>query len=51
MRGLQIFDVSNLSAPVRIGTVETDLAMGLTVDDEYVYVADEGEGLVIISIP
>jgi len=51
MRGLQIFDVSNLSAPVRIGTVETDLAMGLAVDDEYVYVADEGEGLVIISIP
>jgi len=50
-RGLQIFDVSNLSAPVRIGTVESKLAMGLAVDDKYVYVADESEGLVIISIP
>jgi hypothetical protein len=51
MRGLQIFDVSNLSAPVLIGTVETKLAMGLAVDDKYVYVADEQEGLIIISIP
>jgi hypothetical protein len=50
-RGLQVFDVSNLSAPVLIGTVETELAMGLTVDDKYVYVADESEGLIIISIP
>jgi len=51
MRGLQIFDVSNLSSPVRIGTVETDLAKGLAIDDKYVYVADEDEGLIIISIP
>ena len=50
-RGLQIFDVSNLSSPVLIGTVETELAMGLAVDDKYVYVADESEGLIIISIP
>ena len=50
-RGLQIFDVSNVTAPVRIGTVETKLAMGLAVDDHFVYVADEQEGLVIISIP
>jgi len=50
-RGLQVFDVSNLSAPVLIGTVETELAMGLAVDDKYVYVADESEGLIIISIP
>lgn len=51
MRGLQIFDVSSLSVPVRIGTVETGLAMGLAIDDKYVYVADEAEGLIIISIP
>jgi len=50
-RGLQIFDVSNLSSPVRIGTVETGLALGLALDDKYVYVADESEGLIIISIP
>lgn len=50
-RGLQVFDVSNLSSPVLIGTVETELAMGLAVDDKYIYVADESEGLIIISIP
>ena len=51
LRGLQIFDVSNLYSPVRIGTVQTKLAKGLAVDDKYIYVADESEGLVIISIP
>jgi len=51
LRGLQIFDVSNITSPVRIGTVQTKLAKGLAIDDKYVYVADEHEGLVIISIP
>jgi hypothetical protein len=51
LRGLQIFDVSNLYSPVRIGTVQTEYAKGLAVDDNYVYVADELAGLVIISIP
>jgi hypothetical protein len=51
LRGLQIFDVTNINSPVRIGTVETRYAMGLAVDDKYVYVADEQEGLIIISIP
>jgi len=51
LRGLQIIDVSNVNAPSRIGTVETEFAMGLAVDDKYVYVADEDEGLIIISIP
>ena len=51
MRGLQIFDVTNLTLPVLIGTVETELAMSLAVDDKYVYVSDESEGLIIISIP
>lgn len=51
LRGLQIIDVTNVSAPVRIGTVETEFAMGVTADDEYIYVADEVEGLIIISIP
>jgi len=50
-RGLQIFNISNISAPALVGTVETNLAMGLAVDDKYVYVADELEGLIIISIP
>lgn len=51
LRGLQIFDVSNIYVPVRIGTVQTELAKGLALDDKYIYVADEDEGLVIISIP
>ena len=51
LRGLQIVDVSSITSPVRVGTVETGLAMGLAVDENYVYVADEEEGLVIISIP
>jgi hypothetical protein len=51
LRGLQIIDVSNINSPMRIGTVETTFAIGLAVDDRYVYVADESEGLIIISIP
>lgn len=51
LRGLQIIDVSNVTVPVRIGTVETKFAMGITADDTYIYVADEDEGLIIISIP
>lgn len=51
LRGLQIIDVSNVNSPVRIGTVPTKYAMGLFVDENYVYVADEVEGLIIISIP
>ena len=51
LRGLQIIDVLNLSAPTRIGTVETSYALGLTADDKYIYVTDENEGLIIVSIP
>jgi len=51
LSGLQIFDVTNLTSPVRIGTIETEYAKGLTIDDNYVYVADEVEGLIIISRP
>jgi len=51
LRGLQIFDVTNLYSPARIGTVETKFAMAVALDNKYVYVADEQEGLIIISIP
>lgn len=51
LRGLQIIDVSNAKAPVRIGTVPTKYAKAVTADDNYLYVADEDEGLIIISIP
>ena len=50
-RGLKIFDVTSVSAPVLIGTVKTELAKGLDMDGNYLYVADEVEGLITISIP
>ena len=50
LRGLKIFDVTNVSSPVLIGTVKTEYSKGLTMDDNYIYVADEVEGLITISI-
>ncbi|MCX6272727.1 MAG: hypothetical protein NTU44_16220 [Bacteroidetes bacterium] len=49
--GLQIIDVSDVTKPALIGKVETQYALGLEMDEKYIYVADEEEGLVIISIP
>ena len=51
LRGLQIIDVSNINSPSRIGTIETAFALGVAADDKYIYVTDENEGLIIISIP
>jgi hypothetical protein len=50
-RGLQIFDVSNFTAPIKIGTVQTEFAMGIYAEGKYIYIADEVEGLVVISRP
>jgi hypothetical protein len=50
-RGLKIFDVTNVSAPMLIGTVKTEYAMGVDMDNNYIYVADEVEGLITIAIP
>lgn len=49
--GLQIIDVSDLTNPKIIGHVETEFALGIQMDDEYIYVADDIEGLIIVSIP
>jgi hypothetical protein len=49
--GLQIIDVSDLTKPVPIGYLITGFALGLDIDENFVYVADETEGLIIISIP
>ncbi|MHA2278701.1 MAG: LVIVD repeat-containing protein [Candidatus Kariarchaeaceae archaeon] len=51
LRGLQIINVSNVTSPVLIGTVKTEYAKGLDIDNNYIYVADEDEGLITISIP
>jgi len=50
-RGLKIFNVTNVSSPILIGTVKTEYAKGVDIDDNYVYVADDVEGLITISIP
>ncbi|MCX6234779.1 MAG: hypothetical protein NT175_08650 [Bacteroidetes bacterium] len=50
-RGLQIIDVSDVTEPYLIGLLETAYALGLDMDEKYIYVADEDEGLIIISIP
>jgi hypothetical protein len=49
--GLQIIDVSNIAKPHLIGNVTTAFALGLDMDEKYIYLADETEGLVVISIP
>jgi len=49
--GLQIIDVKDLTNPVLLGLVEMEYALGLDVDDEYIYVADEEDGLIIVSMP
>lgn len=49
--GLQIIDVSNVAAPKLIGAIETKFALGIDMDENYLYVADEDEGIIIVSIP
>jgi hypothetical protein len=51
LRGLQVLSVVNPSSPQLIGVIDTEYALGVTVDQHYVYVADEDEGLIIIAIP
>lgn len=47
--GLQIIDVNDISKPVLVGRVGTDDALGLDVDGDYIYVANEVSGLVVIK--
>ncbi len=51
MSGLQIIDVADVTSPYLIGKVDTEFALGVDADEDYIYVADEDEGLIIISIP
>ncbi len=50
-KGLQIIDVKDISHPTLIGIVPTDYALGIDVDDNYIYIADEDEGLIIVKKP
>ena len=49
--GLQIIDVTDVTNPVLLGLVEMEYALGLDIDDSYIYVADEKDGLIIVSMP
>jgi hypothetical protein len=49
--GLQIIDVADPHNPILLGIVVTEYLHGFDMDDEYLYLADENEGLIIISIP
>jgi len=49
--GLQIIDVSDITKPYLVGIVPTAYALGLDMDENYIYMADEVEGLIIFSIP
>ncbi len=51
LKGFQVFDVSDVTRPVRQAVVETEYALGFTMDQNYIYIADEIEGLIIVSIP
>lgn len=50
-RGVQVIDVSNLQSPVKIATIETEFALGISEDAKHIYVADKYEGLIIIEKP
>ena len=49
--GLHLIDVSDPLRPEQIGTFYLEQANGLDYDDNYLYITDESDGLVIISRP
>jgi hypothetical protein len=51
LSGLQIINVSNITNPTLVGIVDTEYALGLDLDENYIYLADDIEGIIIISIP
>jgi hypothetical protein len=49
--GLHILDITNPTTPRVLGRLDLKQAMGLEMDDTYIYVADNVDGLVVISKP
>jgi hypothetical protein len=49
--GFQVIDVTDATAPKLVGAVATKFALGLEMDDQYIYLADEDNGIIIFSIP
>ena len=51
LRGLQVLSVQDPAAPSLIAAIHSSYALGVAVDQHYVYVSDETEGLIIVAIP
>jgi hypothetical protein len=49
--GLQIIDATHPINLKRIGWVNTKYALGFDFDEDYIYIADDIEGLIIVKIP
>jgi len=47
--GMQVYDVTTPSNPKILGIIDTPHALGLTIDENNIYVADKEEGLIIIQ--
>jgi len=50
-KGLQIISVEDVFNPKLIGVIDTEFAKGLAVENDYIYIADDQEGLIVVSIP
>ncbi len=49
--GLQIIDVSNASDPQLAGMIEADYLLGIACNDDYIFVADEESGVLVVKMP
>ncbi len=50
-KGLQVVSVATPSRPQLMGVLDTEFARGLATDGQYLYIADDVEGLLVVSIP
>jgi hypothetical protein len=51
LSGLQVIDVTDVFNPRLVGQIETGFALGVYYDEQYIYLSDEDEGIIIISKP
>jgi DNA-binding beta-propeller fold protein YncE len=49
--GLQIVNVDDVTAPRLIGQIKTSYALDLDMDDKFIYVADQVDGIIVIAKP
>jgi hypothetical protein len=49
--GFQIIDVTDYTAPKLLGAIQTKFALGLDMDEDFIYVADEDAGILVIGRP